>query len=106
MSKTHAWSDFCFLLIVKTAFFPTCALQYKTYRIPKRGRPPFYPFVFSDIMGLERNRGVLVDDIKLALKGHVKEGYKVLLLQSLYICFPKHSHVYYEFYLYLYCNSR
>uniref|UniRef100_A0A4W6E0X0 G domain-containing protein n=1 Tax=Lates calcarifer TaxID=8187 RepID=A0A4W6E0X0_LATCA len=35
----------------------------------------FYPFVFNDIMGLDPQRGVLVDDVKLAFTGHVKEGY-------------------------------
>uniref|UniRef100_A0A3Q3EGB3 G domain-containing protein n=1 Tax=Labrus bergylta TaxID=56723 RepID=A0A3Q3EGB3_9LABR len=38
----------------------------------------FYSFVFNDIMGLENNadNGVHVEDIKLALRGHVKDGYK------------------------------
>ncbi|XP_068454811.1 interferon-induced protein 44-like [Clinocottus analis] len=50
--------------------------EYTTYKIPKRGQQPDYPFVFNDIMGLDPTRGVLVDDVKLALKGHVKNGYK------------------------------
>uniref|UniRef100_A0A3B3YB18 G domain-containing protein n=1 Tax=Poecilia mexicana TaxID=48701 RepID=A0A3B3YB18_9TELE len=51
---------------------------YKTYKIKKEGRGNFYPFVFNDIMGLEDGdgRGVRTDDIKLALKGHVKDEYK------------------------------
>uniref|UniRef100_A0A3Q3EF15 G domain-containing protein n=1 Tax=Labrus bergylta TaxID=56723 RepID=A0A3Q3EF15_9LABR len=37
-----------------------------------------YSIVFNDIMGLENNadNGVHVEDIKLALRGHVREGYK------------------------------
>ncbi|XP_073349689.1 interferon-induced protein 44-like [Pagrus major] len=51
--------------------------QYKTYKIPN-GPDGFYSFVFNDIMGLEQtdNRGVHVEDIKLALRGHVKDGYQ------------------------------
>uniref|UniRef100_A0A3Q1CSU2 G domain-containing protein n=1 Tax=Amphiprion ocellaris TaxID=80972 RepID=A0A3Q1CSU2_AMPOC len=38
----------------------------------------FHSFMFNDLMGFERpaESGVHVEDIKLALKGHVKEGYK------------------------------
>ncbi|PWA31573.1 hypothetical protein CCH79_00020912, partial [Gambusia affinis] len=52
--------------------------KYKTYKIKKGGPGNFYPFVFTDIMGLEDEdgRGVRVDDIKLALKGHLKDDYK------------------------------
>ncbi|XP_060946741.1 interferon-induced protein 44-like [Limanda limanda] len=37
-----------------------------------------YSFVFNDIMGLEKDfdGGINVNDVKLALRGHVKEGYK------------------------------
>lgn len=51
--------------------------KYKTYKIPQKSPGTFYPFVFTDIMGLEgaANRGVCVEDIKLAMKGHVNDGY-------------------------------
>ncbi|XP_073349688.1 interferon-induced protein 44-like [Pagrus major] len=51
--------------------------QYKTYKIPN-GPDGFYNFVFNDIMGLEKSDygGVHVEDIKLALRGHVKDGYQ------------------------------
>lgn len=55
-------------------------LQYKTHRIRKgRGQTrSYFPFIFNDIMGLEsdKNVGVEVEDIRLAMMGHVKEGYK------------------------------
>nr|XP_020510636.1 LOW QUALITY PROTEIN: interferon-induced protein 44-like [Labrus bergylta] len=52
-------------------------LKYKTYKIEKDQESP-YSIVFNDIMGLENNadNGVHVEDIKLALRGHVREGYK------------------------------
>ncbi|XP_056870809.1 interferon-induced protein 44-like [Takifugu flavidus] len=34
--------------------------------------------LFNDIVGLEEGRGAHVDDIILALKGHVRDGYKVM----------------------------
>uniref|UniRef100_A0A671TX57 G domain-containing protein n=1 Tax=Sparus aurata TaxID=8175 RepID=A0A671TX57_SPAAU len=49
--------------------------KYTTYKIQKGGPDSFYPFVFNDIMGLDRN-GVPVDDVRLALQGHVKDGYR------------------------------
>uniref|UniRef100_A0A087YEL0 Interferon-induced protein 44-like n=1 Tax=Poecilia formosa TaxID=48698 RepID=A0A087YEL0_POEFO len=54
--------------------------KYETHKFIKgRGSTKtFYPLVYNDIMGLEdgTNRGVHADDIKLALRGHVKEGHK------------------------------
>uniref|UniRef100_A0A087XXU2 Interferon-induced protein 44-like n=1 Tax=Poecilia formosa TaxID=48698 RepID=A0A087XXU2_POEFO len=51
--------------------------KYQTYKI-KKEKGNFYPFVFNDIMGLEDGdgRGVRTDDIKLAMKGHMKDEYK------------------------------
>uniref|UniRef100_A0A3Q2ZZV1 Interferon-induced protein 44-like n=1 Tax=Kryptolebias marmoratus TaxID=37003 RepID=A0A3Q2ZZV1_KRYMA len=53
-------------------------VSYETHKIQKENRGNYYPFVFNDIMGLEdgAGRGVSTHDIKLALMGHVKEGYK------------------------------
>ncbi|XP_035990908.1 interferon-induced protein 44-like [Fundulus heteroclitus] len=54
--------------------------MFETHKFNKgRGNEKtIYPVVFNDIMGVEEgdNRGVHEDDIKLALKGHVKEGHK------------------------------
>ncbi|XP_047226333.1 interferon-induced protein 44-like [Girardinichthys multiradiatus] len=54
--------------------------KYETHKLMKgRGSSKtFYPVVFNDIMGLEDgdSRGVHADDIKLALRGNVKEGHK------------------------------
>ncbi|XP_029996429.1 interferon-induced protein 44-like isoform X4 [Sphaeramia orbicularis] len=52
-----------------------CAMEYTTYNFKKGARGTFYPFVFNDIMGLEKDQGVHEEDIKLAMMGHVKEGY-------------------------------
>ncbi|XP_035995120.1 interferon-induced protein 44-like [Fundulus heteroclitus] len=67
--------------------------KYETYKIQKEDRGNFYPFVFNDIMGLEDGdgRGVRADDLKLALMGHVKEGYKFHPLSSLSACDPYYN---------------
>ncbi|XP_047431926.1 interferon-induced protein 44-like, partial [Mugil cephalus] len=52
--------------------------KYRTYKLPKGEPGTFYSLVFNDTMGLERstNGGARVEDVKLAMMGHVKEGYK------------------------------
>ncbi|XP_029968426.1 interferon-induced protein 44-like [Salarias fasciatus] len=52
--------------------------KYKTHRIKKDGTGDHCNFVFNDIMGIEdgTGHGVHVDDIKLAMMGHVKDEYK------------------------------
>lgn len=49
--------------------------EYTTYKIQKDANS-VYPFVFNDIMGVSTDRGVLEEDVKLALKGHIKDGYR------------------------------
>ncbi|XP_075942289.1 interferon-induced protein 44-like [Anarhichas minor] len=50
-----------------------------TYKFNKGGPGTFYPFVFTDLMGLEKgtNKGVCVEDIKQAMKGHIKDCYEI-----------------------------
>lgn len=57
--------------------------KYKAYKIEKGETGTHYPFVFNDVMGLEKDEGVCVEDIKLAMKGHVKNGYTFNPISSL-----------------------
>ncbi|XP_029986638.1 interferon-induced protein 44-like [Sphaeramia orbicularis] len=53
-------------------------VKYEAHKIQRQGEG-HHPIVFYDIMGLEdgENFGVRAEDIQLAMKGHVKEGYEV-----------------------------
>uniref|UniRef100_A0A673AKP0 G domain-containing protein n=1 Tax=Sphaeramia orbicularis TaxID=375764 RepID=A0A673AKP0_9TELE len=57
--------------------------QYTTYKITKGEHGTFYPFVFNDIMGFEKDKGVCEEDIKRAMMGHVKDGYMFNPLSTL-----------------------
>lgn len=52
-------------------------VQLKIHRVKKDGT--FYPFAFTDIMGLEldKSRSVQTEDIIKILLGHIKDGYNV-----------------------------
>ncbi|XP_055008675.1 interferon-induced protein 44-like isoform X1 [Boleophthalmus pectinirostris] len=57
--------------------------KYRTHSI-KKDSSSYYPFVFTDVMGLEKERkkGACPEDIALAFKGHVKDGYTVGFLDK------------------------
>ncbi|XP_039908650.1 interferon-induced protein 44-like isoform X3 [Simochromis diagramma] len=61
----------------------TFTKKYKTFKFSK-GSQGHYSFVCNDIMGMEqKNAGIHVDDIKLALRGHVTDGYEFIPQQQL-----------------------
>ncbi|XP_078140601.1 interferon-induced protein 44-like isoform X1 [Centroberyx gerrardi] len=64
--------------LVDSAFGESFTQKYTTYKIQKGNPRTFYPFIFNNIMGLEKdtNKGVRPEDIKLAMKGRVRDGYK------------------------------
>nr|XP_046192625.1 interferon-induced protein 44-like [Oncorhynchus gorbuscha]XP_046192626.1 interferon-induced protein 44-like [Oncorhynchus gorbuscha] len=51
---------------------------YRTHKIENGKTGSYYPFIFNDVMGFEKQngKGVHEDDLKKALTGHVKEGHK------------------------------
>ncbi|XP_037544451.1 interferon-induced protein 44-like [Nematolebias whitei] len=52
--------------------------KYKTYKI-KKDNQSCCSFVFTDTMGLESGTGgIHVKDVKLALRGHVEDGYEFI----------------------------
>ncbi|XP_053193441.1 interferon-induced protein 44-like [Scomber japonicus] len=74
--KSALQGKMCRLALVDNISHDSFTRKYKTYKIEKENPNTFYPFVFSDIMGLSEYKGVLVDDVKLALMGRVKEDYR------------------------------
>ncbi|XP_053184212.1 interferon-induced protein 44-like [Scomber japonicus] len=66
---------------------------YETHTIRIGTSDSFYQFVFNDIMGLEEGteRGVRAEDIKLAMMGHVEDGYKFNPMSPLSTGDPKYK---------------
>ncbi|XP_030577882.1 interferon-induced protein 44-like [Archocentrus centrarchus] len=79
--KSVLQNRICLETPVRGTSHSSCTKKYKTHRIPMGDSDSFFPFVFNDMMGLNASsnrkaRQIHVKDVKRALKGHVKEGYK------------------------------
>uniref|UniRef100_A0A3P9BMC0 Uncharacterized protein n=1 Tax=Maylandia zebra TaxID=106582 RepID=A0A3P9BMC0_9CICH len=63
--------------LAAATFGDSFTIAYRTFKIQKGNPETFYPFVFTDTKGLQNgDEGLIhVEDIKLAISGHVKEGY-------------------------------
>ncbi|XP_048103688.1 interferon-induced protein 44-like isoform X2 [Alosa alosa] len=70
---------------VETSAGKSFTKRYKTHKIKAGEYGSYLPFVFSDVMGLERgeSEGVKVDDLKKILNGHIKEGHMFHELSAL-----------------------
>ncbi|KAI4891317.1 hypothetical protein NFI96_033516 [Prochilodus magdalenae] len=80
--------------LVDAASGTSFTIKYKVHRLKKDGPGSFYPFVFSDIMGLEpgSSQGVHTDDIISILEGHVMNGYTFNAACPLTKKNPKYNH--------------
>ncbi|KAM4529418.1 interferon-induced protein 44-like [Fundulus diaphanus] len=73
--KTVLLGRICTNALVDNTAHDSFTTEYTTHKIQKPDGS-WYPFVFNDLMGLSKYKGVLEQDIVLAMKGHIKEGYK------------------------------
>ncbi|XP_026050658.1 interferon-induced protein 44-like [Astatotilapia calliptera] len=65
---------------VRSTSHSSCTKKYKAFKIQKGDSNCYYPFVLNDMAGLNASsrkiRQLHVKDVKRALKGHIKEGYR------------------------------
>ncbi|XP_029968756.1 interferon-induced protein 44-like [Salarias fasciatus] len=66
--------------LAATKYGSSFTKEYRNYKIQTENPGTFYPLVFSDTFGIEKGsgRGVDLENIKLILKGHINEGFKLL----------------------------